>query len=270
MVAFLAALVVAIAAVMDLAGCGTKGQHQATTAAAAVTTTNAATQKEVKAETKTPKASAEAVTNAAELDKLIRKVAAEPAWTPEGNDWQPMFDGKTLKGWAPTDFSGQGQVYCESGLMVLGMGNSLTGVNWTNDEPKVNYEIALEAVKLQGSDFFCGLTFPVTNTFCTLILGGWGGTVVGLSSIESQDASENETTKFMNFETGRWYHVRLRVTEKKIQAWIDDQKMVDLDLAGRSIALRFGEIESSKPLGIASYETTAGLRGIRIRQKVEK
>jgi hypothetical protein len=157
-------------------------------------------------------------------------------------------------------------VSCESGLVNVNMGAGLSGLNWTNDAPKVNYEVALDAMRLQGSDFFCGLTFPVKDSYCSLILGGWGGAVTGLSSVDGQDASENETTQFMRFESGRWYRVRVRVTEKKIEAWLDEKKIVDLATAGRQISLRFGDIEQSKPLGIATYQTTAALREIKMRQ----
>src|SRR5580704_6278332 len=57
------------------------------------------------------------------LDPLIKKAAAEPAWQVEGEGWKPMFDGRTLAGWTPTDFSGKGQVACEHGLMLLYMGD---------------------------------------------------------------------------------------------------------------------------------------------------
>jgi hypothetical protein len=248
---FLIVLSVVVTVVIGLTGCAGKGAKP-----------------EAKAGTNAPSAQAvESASPAAKaLDDLITKAAAQPMGAVEGTGWKPMFDGKTMAGWAPTDFSGHGGAYCQSGLIILEMGNSLTGVNWTNEAPKVDYEIALETMKLQGSDFFCGLTFPVADSYCTLILGGWGGTVVGLSSIEGQDASENETTQFTKFETGQWYRVRVRVTKKKIAVWLDDKQIVNLETGTRNIGLRFGEIEMSKPLGIASYETTAALRGIKIRR----
>ena len=82
------------------------------------------------------------------------------------------------------------------------MGDPFTGINWTNDFPKMNYEVALDAMRVMGSDFFCGLTVPVGDTFCSLIVGGWGGSLVGISSLDGMDASENETTKFISFEIG--------------------------------------------------------------------
>ena len=83
----------------------------------------------------------------------------------------------------------------------------LTGVSYTNELPRIDYEVSLEAMKIDGSDFFCGLTFPVDNAFCSFIAGGWGGGVVGLSSIDGMDASENETTKYMKFDASRWYPI---------------------------------------------------------------
>jgi len=73
---------------------------------------------------------------------------------------------------------------------------------------------------------------------------------VGLSSIDSQDAANNETTRFMDFQTGRWYLSELRVTDARIQAWIDADKVVDLTTTDRTISIRL-EVEESKPMGIA-------------------
>ncbi|MBI3852232.1 MAG: DUF1080 domain-containing protein [Verrucomicrobia bacterium] len=198
-------------------------------------------------------------------DEIIRQAAATPPAPVVGEGWKSLFDGKTLTGWSVTDFGGHGDAYCEAGTLVLGTGAALTGVVWTNELPKVNYEVSLEAMRAEGSDFFCGLTFPVGDAFCSFIVGGWGGAVVGLSSIDGMDASENETTHYFKADRGRWYRIRVRVTTAKIEAWIDDEKLVDLPTEGRRISLRAGEIELSKPFGLASWQTTAALREIRIR-----
>jgi len=180
--------------------------------------------------------------------------------------WQPMFDGKTLKGWKETPFSGRGSVKVEDGAIILTPGQgAMTGITWTDPFPKANYELRLEATRLQGSDFFAGITFPVLTTFCSWINGGWNGRVVGLSSLDGYDASENETSTRFDFEKGRWYRLRLRVTDEQIAAWIDDEMVIDFGTGTREISLRFGEIELSKPLGIASYRTQAGLRKIEYR-----
>ncbi len=213
----------------------------------------------------TPKPSAPAATPHAPTDNL-KEAAAKPSEPFEGEGWVSFFDGKTLTGWQETDFAGHGTVEFESGLIVLNTGDPLTGINWTNRVPNTNYEVALDAMRVTGSDFFCGLTVPVGDSFCTLIVGGWGGSLVGISSLDGQDASENETTKFFNAEKGKWYRIRLRVTQSRLEAWIDKEKFVNVDTSDKRISLRAGDIESSKPFGIASYQTTAALREIRLRR----
>ena len=52
----------------------------------------------------------------------------------------------------------------------------------------------------------------------------------------------------------------------QIEAWIDKEKMLDLETADRKITMRFGEIERSVPLGIATYQTKAAFRNIRLRK----
>jgi hypothetical protein len=199
--------------------------------------------------------------------KIILPAGAAQAPAPfDGEGWQAMFDGQTLAGWRETPFAGHGEAHCQDGLVVLSMGDPFTGLNWTNDFPKMNYEVALDAMRVMGSDFFCGLTVPVGDTCCSFIVGGWGGSLVGISSLDGMDASENETTKFTNFQTGRWYRIRLRVTEKRIEGWIDKEKLVDVVTTDRRISVRPGDIELSKPIGVAAWQTTSALREIRFRR----
>jgi len=175
-----------------------------------------------------------------------------------------LFDGKTLGGWTATKFGGEGKVEVKKEQILLGTGEELSGVTWTRDFPKVNYEIELDAMRVKGFDFFCGLTFPYKKSHCSFIVGGWGGTVVGLSSVDGYDASDNQTSNFAEFKTGKWYHIRVRVTDKKIETWIDKKKFVDLETKDRKITIR-GDIEASKPLGVATWQTAAALKNIRYR-----
>jgi hypothetical protein len=121
-------------------------------------------------------------------------------------------------------------------------------------------------MKVEGNDFFCGMTFPVGKDPCTLIVGGWGGTIVGLSSINGMDASENETTTLKQFEKNQWYRIRLKVTEQTIQAWINGEIVVDFTIDDNTLSIR-PEVDLSKPFGIASWRTTAALRNIRLGRK---
>ena len=186
------------------------------------------------------------------------------AQTSSGSEWQPLFDGSSLQGWRETPFTGRGNVHVEDGAIVLGKG-FLTGITWTGEFPKFNYELRMEAMRVDGSDFFAGITFPIHDSFCSWINGGWGGMVVGLSSLDDMDASENDTSTRRNFDSGTWYALRLRVTADRIQAWINEEPVIDLYITSRLIGLRPGEIELSTPLGVASYSTIARLRKLEYR-----
>jgi len=183
----------------------------------------------------------------------------------EGEGWQSLFDGQSLAGWKVTDFSGKGEVKVEGGQIKIDAGAILCGVNGPTNLFTIDYEVALDAMKTSGSDFFCGLTVPVADSFCTLIVGGWGGSLVGISSIDGNDASSNETTRFFTFDKNKWYRIRMRVTRAKLEVWIGKEKVVNADIREKRITMRPGEIEMSEPFGIATYETGAALKNIQWR-----
>lgn len=180
--------------------------------------------------------------------------------------WILLFDGETLDGWEVTQFGTQGPVQISDGNIVLGMGDGCSGITWKSDFPKMNYEVKLEAKKVTGNDFFCGMTFPVGDSFCSFIVGGWGGPVVGLSSINGLDASDNETRTLKKFEHNTWYKIHLKVSEEKIEAWIDGEQIVDFSYEGRNLSIR-PEVDLSKPFGICSWVTTAALRNIQLKNE---
>ncbi len=176
-----------------------------------------------------------------------------------------LFNGQTLDGWEITNFGPQGPVYVSGGSIMLVMGDGATGITWKREFPEMNYEVTLEAKRVDGNDFFCGMTFPVGKSPCSLIVGGWGGNVVGLSSLDGLDASENETMTLQQFSKNVWYFIRLRVVNDSIQAWINNAEVVAISTKGRTISIR-PEVELSKPFGIASWRTTAAIRNIRLRR----
>lgn len=190
--------------------------------------------------------------------------AVEPAKAE--SKWRTMFNGKDLGDWKITEFGGEGDVFVEDGLLKLGFGQYLTGVTYKGkDLPTNNYEIEVEAMREDGLDFFCGLTFPVEESHCSLIAGGWGGSVVGISSIDDMDASENNTTSYIVFKNEQWYKFRVRVTPGRLKVWIDDEDIIDEDVEGRKLSTRI-EVDRSMPLGVAAFDTQAAIRSIRIRE----
>ena len=177
-----------------------------------------------------------------------------------------LFDGKSLDGWRiidQVDFERHGDVGLSEGAAVLNAGKPATGIAWKGDFPRSNYEVSLEAKRIEGSDFFCGITFPVGEEYCTLIVGGWGGGVVGLSNIDGMSAIENETTDYREFELNRWYPIRLRVSDARIEVWLEGKQIVDVDRDGHEFGI-WWEQEPARPFGIASWYTSAALKNIRL------
>lgn len=174
-------------------------------------------------------------------------------------DWRPVT------GWQETKFTGHGVARVEKDTIFLDPGAPMTGVTRAIAFPKTDYEIRYEAARLKGGDFFASLTFPVGDSHCTWVTGGWGGDIVGLSNIDGWDASDNETRSYFTFETGRWYAFRIQVTDANIRVWIDEQSVVNVPIAGRKVDLRRGEMNLSTPLGFASYNTAGGIRKIEYR-----
>ena len=179
-----------------------------------------------------------------------------------------LFDGKSIADWESVDVGGSGEVVLEEGEMIIKSGENISGTVYKKAKnlPLQNYEISLDAKRTQGVDFFCGLTFPVGDlkTCLTLVLGGWGGSVTGISSIDNLDASENNTSSYQRYEDNKWYHVKLRVTPKEIHAWVDDKEVINTDIEGKKLAVRPGPIESYLPLSFTTYQTTAAIKNVKV------
>lgn len=179
--------------------------------------------------------------------------------------WKSLFNGETLENWKSSQFGGEGEVKVADGEIVMEQGSDMTGITWKGDPlPKMNYEVLIEARRIEGSDFFCGLTFQINDDPCSLIIGGWGGGVVGISSLNGMDAANNETMRFESFERGKLYTIRMRVLEQGLMAWIDDRQVVGVSTKDKTISIR-PEVELSRPFGISCYATKAGLKEIKIR-----
>lgn len=181
-----------------------------------------------------------------------------------------LFDGSSLDHWAVTDYAGHGEVSLDgNGSVVLEFGIALTGIHWIGEKvPRCNYEISWSAKKVSGTDFFGSLTFPYLNEHATLVLGGWGGALVGISCLDGFDASENQTATAHLFNTNQWYRCVLRVTETHFKFWVDQEKLIDCDIQGRTISMRTGEIELSKPLGFSTFDTTGLIKDVRLSSLV--
>jgi len=205
--------------------------------------------------------------------------------------WRPLFDGKTLEGWMSPGFGGGAEPRIEDGAIVIPAGVDVAGIRHQKGEefPKVNYEIELDALRDNGVDFFATTTFPYKDECCSLVIGGWGGMVIGISCVDGYDASENETVQWMQLKDKVWYHIRIRVSEDKIEAWVNeldeddepiknehiikrngngDERVVNLITNERRISTRI-EVDLCRPFGIATWCTEGHIRNIQMRNLPE-
>jgi len=180
--------------------------------------------------------------------------------------WLPLIPEEGLDGWELSDFYGNGQVTRQGELTVFTEGKPLTGITYAGKEkfPINNFEIELEARRTRGNDFLCGLTFPVGKGFCTLIAGGWGGSLVGLSSIDGSDASENATTTSHDFKNDQWYRFRVAVDDEFVRCWIDKEQCITQERENHEFTTRI-EVYASQPLGFCVFQSRVEVRNFRWR-----
>jgi Domain of Unknown Function (DUF1080) len=175
-----------------------------------------------------------------------------------------LFDGKSMDRWEIADFGGQDRIEVIDGAIVCEPGYPIAGIRSLRDDlPTNDYMLELEAQKIDGTDFFCCLTFPVNDGHLSLVLGGWGGTTCGLSCLDEKDAAHNETRFVRRFPREQWFRIQIRMSGNRVVASIDGEEVVNADLAGRKISLR-SEVLRTTPIGICAFETKAAWRNIRV------
>jgi hypothetical protein len=102
------------------------------------------------------------------------------------------------------------------------------------------------------------------KTCLTLVMGGWGGALVGISSIDGMDASENNTSSVQKFADNTWYKVKLQVTPKDIHVWLDGKEIINTEIEGHKLGVRPGPIESYLPLSFTTYQTRAAIKNVKL------
>jgi hypothetical protein len=189
--------------------------------------------------------------------------------------WRSLFDGKSLACWRavpqfpvpPRDGSGEGgEVAVEQGRIVLDVGHPVTAIAWQGAFPKIDYEVDVEVARLSGEKDFCILVFPVGEERCTLALGAWKPPLIGLDAVDGRDPRHNGTGVRIEVKDNRPYAVRLRVTRKTIEVWVDGKRRIALRTAGRRFSAnpRWAPVT---PFGIAAaWATRSAISRIALRE----
>ncbi len=106
----------------------------------------------------------------------------------------------------------------------------ITDVNFVfGDRSWEDYELTLQALKERGAEGFLVLfRARDEDSFYWLNLGGWGNT---RHAVEKEiEGGRRGIGRGHNgvIETGRWYDVRIRCEGNQLQAWLDEEQIIDL------------------------------------------
>jgi len=135
----------------------------------------------------------------------------------------------------------KGKVAVRGGRLVLGPGGPYTGVAWTGEPPRTDYELTI-AARASGGHDFCNVTFPVGKAFCTLRPRAWG----------------------IALAPDSLHKLRLRVAAGRVQAWLDDKLVTDVPRSKAQTALPLA-FDAMKPLGVhASLGTRLAISSIEL------
>ncbi len=204
-----------------------------------------------------------------DADKPAYDALAESKADDAKYEWTYLFDGKTLKNWVDLEDAGAETPVVEDGAIVLGMGASSTSIRFDEEAagfklPRENYELEIVSRREMGTDFFSATTFPIGDVSVTLINGGWGGAVLGISNVDDMDASQNSTSSFYNFKNDKWYRFRIQVSKRALRVWVDDEVGIDCVVEGRRLGTRF-EVSRCEPLGLTSWISKGVIKVVRFR-----
>ncbi len=213
-------------------------------------------------------AEAGAADDSGSTDRPVADPGSRPDESPDASAYsvRQLFDGRTMNQWEIIGFGTGREIVVADGCIVAEAGYPLAGIRFTGDElPVTDYSLCLDARKIDGTDFFCCITFPAGQETCSFVMGGWGGPVTGISCVDEADASDNQTRSVKKYEPGKWYPVRIDVTDGRIVCHVDGETVVDLPRDGIRLSVR-GDIDKTRPLGICAFETESSWRNIQLIQ----
>lgn len=197
---------------------------------------------------------------------LACRPQSPPAPAPSWN----LLDAQNASRWQPAGIPEEGSLQVKEVEIILAAGLPMSGCKfpaWADlGLPGTDYCVSYEAMRVEGDDIFGMCTFPVAShdAHATFVLGGWGGTLTGISSIDFKDASENATRAEQRFQNGVWHRVRIEVRSHDLRAWVNDRLVVNVSIKGRKVSLRPGYIDHCLPFGFATWNTVGKIRHIEV------
>ncbi|NQT85650.1 protein kinase [bacterium] len=176
------------------------------------------------------------------------------------NGWERVKGGLFRQPPSATANGGLGQV------IVFSQVDGAAGYKHTWDVPRTNYELSFTSMRLRGNNIGPGVIFPVGKSVCLWAIGNGGGGC-GLDQVDGHDdLDEDNPTRVMRpTELKRSYRYHLRVSQDKVQAWINQTRVVDIPRAGHTFSLRDGYRPGAPLAFVGAGKTGAVVKNIRIR-----
>ena len=139
--------------------------------------------------------------------------------------WDDALDVVVDGGWQPTvgDWHIAGGDYRQT----AGTMPALAKLAFTDRGP--DYTVSVRAQKLGGAEgFLVGFGMRNPQNFYWLNLGGWGNTVHRLQKTVDGERSVFGPSVAGNIKVGRWYDIKIQVTGRRIQCFLDGKKILDV------------------------------------------
>lgn len=129
----------------------------------------------------------------------------------------------------------------------------------TGDPEWADYEVSVEAKKEGGNEGFL-ILFRATDkdNFYWWNLGGWGNTSSAVEhEVDGARSKVAGTDRPITIETGRWYDIRVACKGKRIECFLDGQKVCDFE----------DETNGHGRIGLGTWVTEARYRGLKALSK---
>jgi hypothetical protein len=196
--------------------------------------------------------------------------AAESATGSTPGEWQDLLGAGNTKKWKLIASIGDvlpgRRAGVKVGISVLQSGKGRCAMQWTDEFPRSNYEVTFLANRDEGKRFGA-VVFPIGDVSCSWVLGGEeDGTHTGIELIDglSYKDKKNPTYGRSRYEKGRWYRFRIRVTDEKVETWVEGREAIRLTRAGHRFSPN-DVAETLGPFGFTANRSTLGIKSLRVR-----
>ena len=167
-----------------------------------------------------------------------------------------LLDGNSTRGWAASE-AHRCKASVKDATLHMEAGTTWGVVTSTRTLPKANYELAFEAMRVEGTGDMATVVFAVGPCRCAFRVGADDSKVAWLSNV---DGSASRVAGAPGLDNGQWHKVRLRVTDAKVEAWVGDHQVVDQPRIGHSFEL--AGVEGVAPLSLCSKAMKVAWRNI--------